>query len=331
MSLRTNVLALVVAALTMAGCSGNQQAESGASGESVATKPKTDLPLVVFAQANSADPWRQVFDADIKAAAKQRESEFNYEQQDAQDDPAKQISAIETMLVKKPKVLLVSPVTEAVESAITQAKQEGVFVILLDRSVPGTNWDVYVGGDNHAIGKAAGEHMAKLLNGKGTVLMIQGIADAKPTTDRRDGFMEAMKANPGITVILGDDCGYQRERAQTYMENFLQGKKPFDAVYAHNDEMAIGAYLAMKAANAPAKPIIGIDACQKEVVDLIKEGKVSATFSYPQPGPKGIEIASDFLKGKKPSSPNEKILLPTEIVTKETADQYLAKHPNLAK
>ena len=311
------------AALTLAGCS-----SSTPSSSSTANTDNSNLPLVAFAQANSQDPWRQVFDRDTKAAADKYGSDFRFEEQEAEDDNGKQISEIETLMVKKPKVLLVSPVSEAVESAIDKAHQDGAFVVLLDRSVPGTNWDVYVGGDNHEIGRQAGEFMAKKLNGKGVVLMIRGIADAVPTKDRGNGFLEAIKKYPGITVITGDDCGYQRAKARTYMENFLQQHKAFDAVYAHNDEMAIGALLAMKDAKTPKKIIVGIDGCQKEVVNYIKSGDIDATFSYPQPGPKGVEIADAFLKGQKPTE--KKVLLPTTMVTKETADQYLKDNPNLA-
>jgi len=320
-----NVKWMILAGLVvLAGCNGG-----GGSASDGGNATNANLPLVAFAQANSQDPWRQVFDKDIQAAADQHKSEFSFEKQEAQDDVSKQVSEIETLMVKKPKVLLVSPVSEAAQEEVGKAHDAGAFVILLDRAVPGDKWDVYVGGDNKDIGRQAGEYMVKRLNGKGTILMIRGIADATATKDRGDGFMEVMKKNPGITVIQGDDCGYQRAKAQTFMENFLQSKKPFDAVYAHNDEMAIGAYLAMKAANAPKKIIVGIDGCQKEMVNYIKDGSIDATFAYPQPGPKGIEIAAAYLKdGTKPA--DKKVLLPTEMVTKDTADGYMKEHPNLA-
>ncbi len=308
--------------IALAGCNGSSSSGSSASNDN------SNKPLVAFAQANSKDPWRQVFDKDIADAAKKHGDQMSFEEQQADDDVTKQIGQIETLMVKKPKVLLVSPVTEAAEQAVGEAHEAGALVVLLDRSVPGDKWDVYIGGDNYDIGLQAGEFMAKKLGGKGTVLMIRGIADADPTKKRGGGFMDAMKKYPGITVIQGDDCGYQRAKAETYMENFLQSKKPFDAVYAHNDEMAIGAYLAMKAAGTPKKVIVSIDGCQKEVVQYIKDGALDATFRYPQPGAAGIDIASDFLNGKKPQS--KQVILPTEIVTKDNADKYLADHPNLA-
>jgi ribose transport system substrate-binding protein len=235
-------------------------------------------------------------------------------------------------MLKSPKVLLVSPSDTSVGTAIEKAYDKGVSVVLLDRGISGDKYTVHIGGDNVEIGKEAAEYIVKRLNGKGTVLMIQGKGGADATTDRRKGAMDVFAKSPGIKVIEGDDCKYQRQAAQTYMESFLLSQKPFDAVYAHNDEMAIGAYLAYDhAANKPkTKPIfVGVDGCQKEVVQMIKDGKLDATFRYPDPGPKGIEVAADILKGNKPK--DKKIVLPTELVTKETADKYLADHPGLAK
>ncbi len=309
-------------------------ASTGTAASSSASLPAPDAssaqkPLVFFSQANSADPWRQVFDAETKAEAEKNKGYMSFEEQQANDDPSHQIDQIETALVKRPKVLLVSPATVAVQRAIEEAHAKGVFVVLLDRSVGGDKWDCYVGGDNNDIGYQAGKYMGKKLGGKGIVLMIQGIADAPPTKDRASGFMRAMNEFSGIKVVKGDNCDYQRQKARTYMENFLQRHQPFDAVYAHNDEMAIGAYMAMKDANTPQKVIVGIDGCQMEVVNMIKEGKIDASFSYPDPGPKGVDIAVSALNGQMPKA--KKVLLATEMITKETADAYAKKHPNLAK
>lgn len=322
--MRLSSIALLIVGLALAGCNsggGDTAANTPSSGDS-------GKPLVVFSQANSGDPWRQMFDRDIKDAAAKHAGHFSYEQTSAQDDPAIQISNIETALVKKPKVLLVSAATEAVGPAVDKAKEQGAFVITLDRGIPGDKWDVHIGGDNREIGRKAGEYLVQRLNGKGTILMIRGIADAAATKDRLGGFMEVVSKSPGIVVIEGDDCGYNRAKAQTFMENFLQSKRPFDAVYAHNDEMAIGALQAMEAAGTPKKIIVGIDGCQKEVIDLIKAGKLDATFKYPGPGPKGIEVAADFLAGKSPTEKN--IVLPTELVTKDNADAYMTANPNLS-
>jgi len=316
----------LLAALFVVGCSSN-----GEPGKTVGTTSEGEKPLVVFSQANSQDPWRKVFDADTKAEAEKHKGDFTFEMQDASGDPNKQNNQIDTFVVKDPKVLLVSPTEESVETSIKKAHDAGVKVVLLDRSIPGDAWDCWIGGDNLEIGREAGRFVAEKLGGKGTVLMIQGIAQATPTKDRAAGFMEIMKENPGITVIEGNDCGYNRDKARTYMETELQKDRVIDCIYAHNDEMAIGARLAWEAMNSSAKPplFVGIDACQQEVVDMIKAGRMDATFKYPTPGAKGVEIAAAMLKGTMPT--DKKIVLPTVRVTKETADDYLKANPNLAK
>jgi len=286
-----------------------------------------EMPLVAFAQANSQDPWRQVFDKEIQAEAAKHSSEFRYEQQSAEDDPNKQISTIDTLLVKSPKVLLVSPVKESVQQTVEKAYDAGIPVILLDRGIPGDKYTCLIGGDNLEIGRKAAEYLVERLGGKGVVLMIQGLGGASATLERAGGAKEVFAKNPGITVIEGDDCKYQRKAARDYMDTFLQSAKPFDAVYCHNDEMAIGAYLAMEAAGTPKKVIVGVDACQKEIVQYIQDGKIDATFKYPIPGPEGVRMAAEILKGNMPKE--KKRVLATEIVTRENAEAYLKANPNL--
>ncbi|MBS1715713.1 MAG: substrate-binding domain-containing protein [Armatimonadetes bacterium] len=333
--MKTSYAFAVLAALVLVGC-GSGATEGGTSG-GTADKPKdTEKALVVFSQANSQDPWRKVFDAETKAEAEKHAAEFAFDMQDAGGDAAKQNNIIDTFMVRKPKVLLVSPTETSVQTSIEKAFDAGTAVILLDRAIDSEKYTAWIGGDNVDIGRKAGEYVAMKLAGKGTVLMIQGIAQATPTKDRRGGFMEVMAKNPGIKVIEGDDCGYQRQKARSFMETFLQKREHIDCVYAHNDEMAIGARLAWDAGAQNAFPgdnrvpvFVGIDGCQQEVVDMIKDGKLDATFKYPTPGAKGVEVAAEILKGNMPKE--KKIVLPTTLVTKEFADQYMKDNPNLAK
>lgn len=321
----------LLAALFVVGCSGGDTA-AGTTTTTGTAAPSGDKPLIVFSQANSQDPWRKVFDADTKAEADKHADHFSFEMQDAGGDASKQNNIIDTFVIKNPKVLLVSPTETSVASSIEKAYDAGVKVILLDRAIEGDKWNCWIGGDNVEIGREAGKFVAEKLGGKGTVLMIQGIAQATPTKDRASGFMEVIKGYPNITVIQGNDCGYNRDKANSYMQTVLQKDQVIDCVYAHNDEMAIGARLAWDAAmpkTAKAPMFVGIDACQQEVVDMIKDGKLDATFKYPTPGARGIQIAAEMLKGTDPTE--KKITLPTVRVTKETADQYMKDNPNLAK
>jgi len=313
---------------------GDTTGATGTTGSAASTAPPGNLPLVAFSQANSKDPWRQVFDSETKEAAEKHKNEFTVDEEAAEDDASKQITQIETFTLRQPKVLLVSPADVNVGTETDKVFASGTPVIMLDRSVPGNKFTCYIGGDNKDIARQAAEYIAKQLNGKGTVLMIQGKSDTTAAMDRKSGAVDAFKKYPGINLVIGDDCKFDRQTAQNFMEAYLQGRKPVDAVYAHNDEMAIGAYTAWEnatkgQAGAKRPIIVGIDGCQKEMIDMIKDGKIDATFKYPIPGPTGIELAAKLLKGEKPDS--QQIILPTELVTKDTAAKYETDNPDLAK
>src|SRR5580658_7258407 len=127
--------AALAVAFGLVGCnSGGDTSAPTADGS--AGKPGS-LPLVVFSQANSADPWRQQFDAETKAAADADNATFRFEEQAAEDDANKQISQIDTLMLESPKVLLVSPSDTSVSAAIEKAFDKGVGVVLLDRGIPG--------------------------------------------------------------------------------------------------------------------------------------------------------------------------------------------------
>ena len=308
-----------IATLALAGC--GKTTDNTASGGST--------PLVVFSQANSQDPWRQVFDAEAKAAAAEHATEFTFEEQEAQDNANTQISQVDAFLLKKPAALLISPANVSLKDVCEKAYDQGIPVILLDRAIPSEKYTTFIAGDNVAIGREAARLIVQKLGGKGTVLEIYGLAGATPTDERHKGAQEIWAANPGMKVIVGDHCDYQRNKAQTFMQTFLQRGDKFDAVLAHNDEMAIGAWQAMNARNMGGKIIVGIDGCQTEVVNMIKDGKLTATFVYPHPARKGIEVAADLIKGNK--NVEKKIVLPTQKVDKDNADQFLKDNPNLAK
>lgn len=313
-SIHLSLLALSGLSLFL-GCNKNQEA-------------KVMKPLVVFAQANSQDPWRQRMDEEMRLAYQKHSNSFEFVLKDAEDDPAKQISVVENFLARKPKVVLISPINEAVKSIIEKVQAQKIPVIMLDRKV-NTNYTAWVGGNNRDIGIKAGEYLAKRLNGTGTILMVQGTAGANSTTERREGFLEAMKKYPSIQVISGDDCGYQRQKALLYMENFLTSKKPFDAVYCHNDEMAMGVCQAMEYSKAVKRIIIGVDGVQSQIFDYIKQGRVDATFVYPVPGKEAIELALKVIN-EEPIEKKDNTL-DTVMINIDNVDSFVEKQDFLKK
>ena len=318
------------AALLLGGCvNDNKKPTEGTAAVNDGTKPAQSAAgkhfVVGFAQANSKDPYRQVQNAALKEAAKAY-PDIDLVIQDAADNSETQIGQVETFITQKINLLLISPneatpLTPAVEKAYAAMP-----VVLMERGINSEKYTAWLGGDNKQIGKAAGEFLAKVSGGKGKIVELMGKAGATPTNVRHQGFADAIASVPGLTVVEKYNCNYQREPAQTYMENVLQKHTDFNIIYAHNDEMALGAVKALKQNGKDPKNyiIIGIDGVQEEVVKAIQAGEMTATFKYNWLGKEAMETAHKLLNGEKV---DKKITLPTELVTKDNAADYLAHLP----
>src|SRR5690606_25453581 len=159
------------------------------------------------------------------------------------------------------------------------------------------------GGDNYQIGQAAGQVAVELLGGpgqaKGVIYEIaEGLAST-PAHERRDGFHEVVEKEPGIRIIGGLDADWKKDKAQIIMQDALKTHSNIDLVYAHNDPMAHGAYLAAKQAGVADKmKFIGIDGLEDEGQRWVRSGELTATLLYPTPGEKGLEVALDILEGR---------------------------------
>jgi ribose transport system substrate-binding protein len=233
---------------------------------------------------------------------------------------AKQAADIENFLVMGVKVLIVSPREAApLTSVVAKAYDTGIPVIVLDRKIEGEKYSVFIGASNLEIGREAGKYMVEKLGGKGNIVEIEGILGATPTQERSQGFHEIVDKQPGVKVIYKQPGDYKRSPARQVMENALQAHDKIDAVYAHNDEMMIGAYLAAKAAGREKNMVfVGIDG-QREAVEMIRQGVLSATFVYPNGAKEAIDSAMKVLKGEKVE---KQILLSTTRITKDEALEY---------
>lgn len=318
----SQIFVVAIAGCLAAGCS----QKPVATGNPSTSSSSANVPVVGFVQANSLDPWRQVFNQELMDAAKAHSNEFTVDMKDGGGKSDQQIGAVENMIAQNVAALLISPhESEPLTKVCEQAYDKGIPVVLLDRKIVGDKYSSWIGGDNKKIGAEVAEFIGTKLNGKGTVLMILGVATASATIERRDGAMEVWKAKyPEIKVEFSKPCDYQRNAARNFMENHLTQGRHFDAIYAQNDEMAIGALKALEQAGyAKPRVIVGVDAVQKEIVDLIKDGKIDATFLYPNPGPTAVEVAAKLLM-KQPVE--KEIVLPTVMVTKDTAGEFEKTH-----
>jgi ribose transport system substrate-binding protein len=199
---------------------------------------------------------------------------------DAQNDANRQLASIENLIQKKVSVILVNPTdSAAIVPAIKAANKAGIPVITVDRGASGGEVTTHIASDNVAGGRMAGEYVAKLIGGKGRVVELEGIPGTSAARDRGKGFNEVMKKYPGIEVVARQEAGFDRAKGLTVMENILQAQPKIDAVFAHNDEMALGALKAIGASGRTGIRIVGFDA----VDDAVKAVKVANSL---RPSPK---------------------------------------------
>ena len=272
--------------------------------------------LIGFSQANLGEPWRVAMNAEVAERAKGfPDLEIVYA--DAQQDNAKQVADVENFLRQKIDLLIISPnEAKPLTGIVKRAFESGIPVIVLDREIEGESYTTFIGADNRAIGRAAGEFAADLLGGKGAVVEIKGLPGSTPARDRSEGFREAIAEFPAIRIVHDPVANWLREEAMAQMESALSAQPVIDLVYAHNDPMAVGAFLAAKAkGRETAIKFIGIDGLpgldggRQAVLD----GKLAATFVYPTGGKQAVELAARILRGEPVP---HRITLPTERITK---------------
>ena len=204
-------------------------------------------------------------------------------------------------------------------TGLVESLNAGIPVIVLDRRALGDQFTTFIGASNLEIGKRAAEYLLERLPEGGKLVELQGILGATATDERHRGFRELIASHPGFEVIYDQPGDYKRTPAKNIMDNALQAHPRIDAVYAHNDEMAIGAFLAARAVGRHREIIfIGIDG-QGEAVRMIRNGELDATFVYPNGAQEAIEIALQILAGE---TPPKEIQLQTTRITKNERPDY---------
>ncbi|MFS0891120.1 ribose ABC transporter substrate-binding protein RbsB [Peribacillus frigoritolerans] len=232
---------------------------------------------------------------------------------DAQDDTAKQISGIEDLILQKVDVLLVNPTdSAAISSAVKDANDAGIPVITIDRSSDEGDIETFIASDNVAGGEMAAEYLVKELGEKAKVVELEGVSGASATRERGKGFHNI--ADKQLEVLTSQTAEFDRTKGLNVMENILQGNKDIQAVFAHNDEMALGAIEAIKAAGKDII-VVGFDG-NDDALKAVESGELKATIAQ-QPaliGEEAVNAAEKILKGDKV---DDTISVPLKLVTKE--------------
>ena len=290
-------------------------------------------PLVMgFSQVGAESEWRTANTASVKSAAK--EAGITLKFADAQQKQENQVKAIRSFIAQKVDVIAFSPVVESGwETVLKEAKAAGIPVILTDRAVKVTDDSLYVtfiGSDFVEEGRKAAkwllDRVAKSTAPAINVVELQGTVGSAPAIDRKKGFEEVIKSNAKIQIIRSQSGDFTRAKGKEVMESFLKQKdKKIDVLYAHNDDMAIGAIQAIE--EAGLKPgvditIISIDGV-RGAFEAMKAGKLNVTVECnPMLGPQLMQLAKDVV-AKKPVENCVKVI---EGVF--TADQAAKELPN---
>lgn len=220
---------------------------------------------------------------------------------DARDNTAKQISDIEDLIQKKVSVILINPTdSAAVVSAVESANKANIPVITVDRASNGGKVVSHIASDNIKGGSMAAEYILKTLGNKGNIVELQGIAGTSAARDRGKGFHNVVDGKDGVKVVASQPADFDRAKGLKVMENILQGNKGVQAVFAHNDEMALGALSAIQAAGKSNILVVGFDATD-DAVKVVKEGKMAATVAQKPDliGKTALETALKVAKGEK--------------------------------
>lgn len=255
------------------------------------------------------------FFVDLKTGAEEKAGEMGMELivLDSQNDPAKELSNVEDLITKEVKVLLINPTdSDAVGAAVTAANEAGIPVVTLDRGANAGEVVSHIASDNVAGGKMAGEFIVEKLGGKGKVVELEGIPGTSAARDRGQGFNEALQGSE-LEVVAKQPANFDRTEGLSVAENILQAQSEVNAIFAHNDEMALGALEAVKASGREIM-IVGFDATD-DAVQSVQNGELAATVAQ-QPkmiGAYGVETASKILAGE---SVEASIPVELQLVTK---------------
>jgi len=264
-------------------------------------------PITVgFSQIGAESGWRTAETKSIRSEAAKRRVNLKFS--DAQQKQENQIKALGTFIAQRVDAIILAPVVEAGwEPILKQAKAAKIPVILVDRGVKVPDDSLYatlIASDFVAEGRMAGEWLAKKLGGKGNVVELQGTAGAAPAIDRKKGFEEALKNYPDLRITKSQTGEFTRAKGKEVMEAFLKAAQgsgtKINAVYAHNDDMALGAIQAIEEAGLkPASDImvVSIDGI-KPAFEAMIAGRLNCTVECnPLLGPAAFDAVEAALAG----------------------------------
>ena len=286
------------------------------------TKTKK-LEIVLVTKALDSEFWQRLksgaeaaarAEPEVRLAVLAPEREINIDQQ---------VTILEDQVLKKVSALAVAPAGVAeVVPVLEKARAAGIPVVIVDTDVPWPHRVSFVGIDNRLGGRLAGEYVLGAIGGKGKVAVIRGVLGVATQDDRMAGFREAMAQAPGVEYLAAQPANSERALGMSVMENLLTRHPDLRAVFATNDQMALGAMEAIAARGLTGQIVlIGFDA-GREAVRAVEAGRMSAVMAqYPEAiGRRAIEEA---IKAARAQPVEKRLDIGTALVTKENASDFL--------
>jgi ribose transport system substrate-binding protein len=282
--------------------------------------------FVAFSQCNNAEPYRAAQNTLVKKLwAKYGDVKFVIA--DAGQDDNKQIAQIDTFIRQSPDLLIVAPNERAPLTAVMgRAVQAGIPVICLERDILQPNYTTFIGADNREIGRKAGQFIVDFLTRKygrpqGDVVQIKGLLGVEGEIMRNKGAQEIFATHPEIKIVHEAVADWIQAKAKERMTEALRANPKIDAVYAHNDPMAIGAYLAARELGRDKEMIfVGVDGLggPNGGIKKVMDGVLAATFVYPLCVDKAVEVGNQILRDRQ-FKPEKTYILHSVMITPEDA------------
>jgi inositol transport system substrate-binding protein len=321
---------ILVVSLFVAGCGSSEEGatrETSNSNEQATEENQDSKDKIVIGAAlpDFDDKWLSYLQDGIKEhEASQENVEVIYV--DAMNDANKQLSQVENFISQKVDAILIIPVdTVSAPNMVDKANGANIPIVVVNRQYEGVeDATAYVGSESITAGIMEMEEVANILNGKGNIAIMNGQMGHEAQIKRTEGNKQIIEQHPDMEVVLEGTAGWDRAKGLTLMENWLQSGNQIDAVVANNDEMAIGAIMALEAAGKLDQVVVaGVDATP-DALEFVKEGKLSVTVFQDAKGQGkgGLETAIKAAKGEEV---DDFVWIPYELVTKDNVEEYIKK------
>ena len=267
----------------------------------------------------SEDTWRDKLNDELKMGEYLNDS-LIVKLASSNDDNMLQNKQVNQFIDEGVDLLIVSPnQLSAISKSVERAYDKGIPVILYDRKTNSDKYTAFIGCDNYTIGKSMGTFIAQQLQGKGRIVEISGLEGSSPALERHRGFMDAIKPYPGLQVVASEGGNWKEEGGIQAMKRILKQTQDFDYVFAHNDCLAWGAYVAARQMKVKRNyKYTGVDGMATEGggLELVRDGIFEASYLYPTKGDEVIALAMKILKHQPYERDN---YLSTSIITQANA------------